>query len=207
MELDGGDSFAPGKYRYYGNLATVMHMIRDNSADVFLTAILVWGGQKTYDSGLHKVAPRPFMGRWRRKLECERYLRILIVVHNFSHTMFADLMERIIKKEQYYIDAAAAALRQLSEPAASAAGTNGTTRKRGHLDDTAAEEKAKSSETKGKWARRCLETANDFRFWFLMLVSHRLSEQLGILLSTVQKYSEFRRTKNKKTKKQNKNME
>ena len=195
--------------RYYTTLASLLHVWRDNAANIFCAWVAKHTAADAIQQNVHRVAPRPISGRWSRKGECERF--ILNMDREKCAGIFADVVgtrgyfyvtEPEPEAAQGQADQAqpVAEDRQPQEPEQEGDRGRGRGRGRGggrgrgrarqrrpNLDDTQDDENVAYSKKMGKWSRKAVRAIKEVRFWIAMRISSQLSAALDILQWTIQK--------------------
>ena len=107
MALFGND----GGPRYYTVLASVLHVWRDNCAEIYAEFKRQYGFVVAQASA-SKIPPRPISGRWGRKSKCEQYLL------RADPTQVASVFDAVLNKRTYFIEHAADASADAAAPPA-----------------------------------------------------------------------------------------
>ena len=98
-------------FKYYTSLASLMHIMRDNMAEIYQAWADTYTVQDAIANGVHLVAPRPVSGRWAKVGSMENYTlgcdpaklrKVLHIVLN-SKNYWREQLEREMKEVDFYI--------------------------------------------------------------------------------------------------------
>lgn len=106
FDFEALDTYA---FRYYSTLATFMHTLRDNQADLFGVVTSKFRASLTHTIGLHRVAPRPIGKEWGRCAMCEDYLLRLTAPQAaaaWGLSEFAAIFRSVVSGKAYFSEGA-----------------------------------------------------------------------------------------------------